>query len=126
MKTHELAKQLSALSKALKILPNMNIEDLGSLGRPSRTLSDDSIAMGLTTLAALSDVDKTQWQNFILDHQMPIDVRPRDASRDILGKILTYLQANKDARRRLANSSANRPSSTSPELQRALQLLLRD
>ena len=125
MKTHALARQLVSLSKALKALPNMEIHDLASLPVGSPQLSNESLGMGLTTLVALSDIDKAKWRIFIEENGFPIEVRPRDASRDILGKLLTYLQNNRDARNKLAHTAARDKSTTSPELQRALQILLR-
>lgn len=125
MKTHELARALVALSKALKTLPDMEIDSLSSLSISSPHLSNESLAMGLTTLVALSDIDKAQWKGFILENNFPIEIRPRDASRDILGKLLTYLQNNREARNKLAHSTRGEKSTTSPELQRALQILLR-
>lgn len=124
MKTHDLARQLTSLAKALKALPNMEVDGLSKLVPTNSAVSDESIAMGLTTMAALSDIDKQQWHMFIQQHKLPIEIRPRDASRDIIGKILTYLQNDREASQRLARSAAEKPT-TSPELQRALQLLLR-
>lgn len=57
-------------------------------------------------------------------HGFPIDVRPRDASRDIIGKLLKFLEENPDARNRLNHAAQKGRSETSPELARALQLLL--
>lgn len=125
MRTQTLSKALSDLAKALKALPDMEVSDLSKLVSASASLSNASIAMGLTTLVALSDIDKNQWIAFITENNLPIEIRPRDASRDILGKILNYLQANREARNMLAHSARSERSTTSPELQRALQLLLR-
>lgn len=125
MKTHELAKALVVLSKALRALPDMEIDALSSMSASSPNLSNESVAMGLTTLMALSDIDKTQWKNFITENNFPVEIRPRDASRDILGKLLTYLQNNREARNKLVNTTRGDRSNTSPELQKALQILLR-
>jgi hypothetical protein len=125
MRTHELAKALGQLSKALRSLPDMEIEALTSMSSPGQILSNDSIAIGLATLADLSSIDKRQWRDFIQENNLPIEVKSSYSSRDILGKLLNYLQNDKDARNKLVHSTRNEKSSTSPELQRALQVLLR-
>jgi len=125
MRTHELARALNSLARALRNLPDMEIDQIGTLHTTGSEMGNESIALGLTTLNALSEVDKQQWRDFIDEHNFPIDIRPRDASRDIIGKLLTFLQANPTARNRLEKSAKNTRSSTSPELQRALQALLK-
>lgn len=121
MKTHELAKNLSALVKALRSLPNVEVSGLEKLLGGNQ---HSSIALGLTTLTMLSEIDKTEWRLFVEENDLPIEIRARDASRDIIGKIMNYLQNNADARDRIASAATSKKSSTSPELQRALNILL--
>lgn len=126
MMTHELAKQLTILAKALRQLPNMPLEDLGLASAPRRREVDQSsIPVALSTLVALNDIDKRQWISFIDENQFPIEIRARDASRDILGKLLRYLEQNPEARGRLTNAAQRERTSTAPELRRALDLLLK-
>jgi hypothetical protein len=126
MKTHDLAKHLTSLTKALRQLPNMDLEDLGfAEAKRPRVVDQSSIPVALSTLVALNDIDKRQWLSFIDENQFPIDVRPRDASRDILGKLLRFLEQNPEARGRLTNSAQRERTSTAPELRRALDLLLK-
>lgn len=123
MKTHDVAKILSTLATALRSAPNQTLEELAST--PSKKKPDaESIPIALSTLIALSDFDKGQWLNLIQEYGLPIEVRPRDASRDILGKILKHLEQNPDARKKLVQSTNKDRSETSPELLRALQFLL--
>ncbi|HXA39205.1 MAG TPA: hypothetical protein VNW53_09410 [Phenylobacterium sp.] len=124
MKTHEVARMLTLLASALKRGPNVPLEDLGT-ERVTRAKPDPStIPVALGTLVALSEIDKQQWLDLIRENGFPIELRPRDASRDILGKVLRYLEQNPAARQRLTNSPRER-STTSPELRRALDILLK-
>jgi hypothetical protein len=125
MKTHEIARTLSLLAQALKEAPDQTLNELVS-GNARPKPNPASIPTALSTLVALSDFDKKQWQSFIIEYGMPIQVRPRDASRDIIGKILKYLEQSPEARRRVQNAVTQRPrSDISPELMSALQLLLK-
>ncbi len=126
MKTHDFAKQLAVLIKALRQLPNMPLEDLGLVSAPRvRVVDQSSIPVALSTLVALNEIDKRQWISFIQENQFPIEIRPRDASRDILGKILKFLEQNPEARGKLTNAAQRERTSTAPELRRALDLLLK-
>lgn len=120
MKTHDFAKQLTVLAKALRALPNIEVEQLGNL-----QAKGPNLAVGLSTLTSLAEIEKAQWIDFIRQHDLPIEVRARDASRDIVGKIMNYLQTDKDARNRIANAAASSRGSVSSELQRAFDILLR-
>jgi hypothetical protein len=125
MKTHDIAKILSSLANALRNAPNQTLDELAST--PTRKPQPDvqSIPIALSTLIALSDFDKNQWLFLIKEYNFPIEVRPRDASRDVLGKILKHLEQNPEARSKLVQSSNKERSETSPELLRALQFLLK-
>lgn len=125
MKTHDIAKVLSSLAQALKSAPNQTLDDLVSGATAKNSIASEDIPMALSTLVALAEFDKRQWQGLIEEYRMPIEIRPRDASRDILGKILKFLEQNPTARKNLTQS-ANKPrADTSPELMRALQFLLK-
>jgi hypothetical protein len=125
MTTHEVAKILTVLAQALRHAPNQPFDEfLGTIGR-QRAADPSSIPVALTTLVALSDFDKQQWINLIRECDFPIQVRPRDASRDIIGNVLRHLENNADSRKRLSAAAQGTRSKTSPELVRALQFLLR-
>ena len=115
MKTHELAKQLTALARALRQLSDMPIEDLGLATAPrTRVVDQSTIPIALSTLVALNEIDKRQWIYFIQENNYPIEIRARDASRDILGKLLKFLEQNPEARGRLTNASHRERTSTAP------------
>lgn len=124
MKTHEVAKVLTSLANVLKAAPNQELEGFGR-GKPDKKLKDSEVPLALSTLLALSELDKSQWLNVINEFRFPIEIRPRDASRDILGKILAHLAQNPDARRRLSLAAQGGRSETSPELMQALSFLLK-
>jgi hypothetical protein len=121
MKTHEIATALTLLARLLKSGPNVPLEEFGQTSRKAPDAGE--IPVALSTLVALSGIEKAQWLALIKEHNFPIEIRPRDASRDILGKLLNYLEQNADAREKLvSNVQRVRPS---PELRRALDILLR-
>lgn len=132
MKTHELAAQLSLLGKSLRQLPNIEIGEMSESFFPSnlsktnfRKISESEIPAALNALVALNDVSKQQWQDLISNYNFEIEIRPRDAKRDIVGKLLNYLADNKMARESLSNTGKKRNSGVSSELESALNLLLK-
>lgn len=126
MKTHEFATALTLLAGMLRRAPNQSIEEFVDRPAQKRQKFDPSnIPFALSTLVSLAEVDKGQWLAFISDNGFPIEIRPRDASRDIIGKLLNFLADNPDARARVASTAQRNKSDASPEIMRALDLLLR-
>jgi|LNAP01.1.fsa_nt_gb hypothetical protein len=131
MYTHELADALKKLANALKNAPNIDIGDLSKLLNPidygpsnrSRGKNED-LPIALSALVSLSRVDKTEWIKLISDLGLSVDIRSRDASRDIMGKVLRILETEPEARERLQRRVSNREAQGSPELARALSSLL--
>lgn len=131
MKTHELADALRGLAKLLKHGPNIDISELESYGIPGllgtpripTNLSDD-LPLALSALVSLSRIDKQEWISLVKDLGLNVDLRPRDASRDIMGKVLRVLETEPEARDLLARRVKNRTVHASPELARALSSLL--
>ncbi len=126
MKTHELAKALHQLARILEQSPNVSLDQSSLFGHKKADLSSGQMAVSLATLAELSRVEKGQWVAFINDLRLPIEIRPRDASRDILGKLLNYLESDELAREQLKSKAASRGSQASPELMKALNSLLKE
>ncbi|MCA2013489.1 hypothetical protein LCM17_18505 [Cereibacter sphaeroides] len=123
MKTHDLAKAIMQLGKVLRSLPNQELDELGSILSKSTKESSKDIGVSLSVLAALSKFSKSDWENTARDFDIPVDIRPRDAARDIMGKILNYLAENESERERVAMKS--RESNDEPsELSNALKFLL--
>src|SRR6266850_5803753 len=124
MKTHDLARALNTLSNLLRSMPDQELENFKLNSRQTK-LDPASIPMALSTLVALARFDKAQWLQIIQQYDFPIEIRPRDASRDILGKLLNHLEQNPESRKRLSIDAQKARSDTSPELMKALQLLLK-
>jgi hypothetical protein len=124
MRTHQLAKALRVLANALEAAPNEELTE--DLLKPQLAIPFDNstLAVSLSTLTNLARIDKKQWLMFITENKIPVQWRERDASRDILGKVLAYLEKNPDAQERLKQSVRKKSSQTSPELMRAFAFLL--
>jgi len=126
MKSHQIAKALRKLSEMLERAPDSELDELFVSDRNPAPVSTSQIAVNLSTLAEMARIDKRQWLNFVRESHLPIETRPRDAARDILGKVLNYLESNPDARQALKERATKRVSETSPELMRAFAFLLKD
>jgi hypothetical protein len=104
LKTHELARALNQLAQALQAGPNIVLGEIKVVPSDSLDDSQEEVAIGLHTLVKLSRIDKQQWLALIEENDFPINVRQRDASRDILGKLLRYLEKNAAAREKLKSN----------------------
>lgn len=131
MKSHDFARHLMTMARVLKSGPNVDLDDIdisGFSSSPSDKASvrPEDIPQALHMLVGLNNVPKQQWINLIDEYNFDIEIRPRDANRDIYGKLLKYLSDNPIARQRLLAGKKDRPSAgVSPELADALTLLLR-
>lgn len=134
MRSHELATQLTKLAKVLKQGPDFDLDFANSADsfyrkmyaneRNERFSQGGNLPIALEALLSLSSIDKTEWANLILDLGLPIEIRPRDASRDLLGKVLSVLERDPVARDQLKHLTKHSNSRASPELMRALSSLL--
>ena len=89
MKTHELAASLGKLSRVLRSLPNMELENLLSgmtTDFGSKAVRDDNpdIAVTVGILASLSRINKSQWKELIEKWKLPIGVPRKDSARNIM------------------------------------------
>jgi len=132
MYTHELADALKKLATILKNGPNMQLGEISDLvasfSRPSvhsiKSKGSDDLPMALSALLSLARIDKQEWIKLIEDMRLDVEIRPRDASRDIMGKVLRVLEINPEARMRLQKRVNSKDVQASPELARALSSLL--
>jgi hypothetical protein len=124
MKSHELAQALNALARLLKAGPNVDISQL-KVTEVFDSRSNRDLALNLSTLVSLSSVDKQRWMELIRENNFPIDVRPRDGSRDVFGKLCAYLEENPIAQEQLKANVSRTTGRSSPELMRALSTLLK-
>ena len=123
MKTHDLAKALTQLGKLLRTLPNQDLDDLSSTMSSSSSGPSAHVGISLSALASLSKCSKSDWEKIAHDFELPVELRPRDAARDVMGKILTYLAENDAERKRIAMKSRATTGEPS-ELSNALKFLL--
>jgi hypothetical protein len=127
MKTHELADALAVLVKILKEGPNIPLsESKITVEDKSSSRKYDEIAVNLTTLSALSQIDKKEWINFAKESGIPLGIRPRDASKDIIGKIMRYLKEHPEEKSKFKKGNKALLGTGSPELLKALSILLKD
>jgi len=127
VKTHTIAKALNELAIILRSGPNVEIKNL-SLKREieKEELSKEEIALNISTLLALSKIKKTTWVDFIEENRWPIKIQKRDSSRNLIGKILKYLEGNPDALKKLKNGVSSNRGQGFIELSNALSSLLED
>jgi hypothetical protein len=128
MDTHELSNALRVLANVLRSSPKVDIDNIREImgGRSTKRLENKEIKIGLSHLVALSSVDKKKWMELIKEYNFPIDIRPRDSSRDILGKLFRYLDRTPEARERIKTSTYEAGMKASPQLMKALDSLLRE
>jgi hypothetical protein len=132
MKTHDLARALSELAGVLKKTPNVEISEWQIPTRPRVTtgfivdgkFQPERAGSALSLLVGLSKINKQDWIQLIQYYNWPLAIDTRDSSRNIVGKVLNFLQTNPQASARLQNSPP--PSGTSPALMKALKALLED
>ena len=125
MKSHSLARELIALGEALLKAPNIETKGIdGLLNSESHQHSKQGqeMAFGITTMAQLSKYNKSEWLAFAKSHNIPITFNARDSSRNIMGKIMSYLSENESEMKRVRESIAE---SSSNRLNNAFNILLR-
>ena len=138
MKAYDLARALNHLSRVLRAGPNIEVEDIGNLSvhstspRPARPResvdsrpdprSANEKGTALALLAEMASYNKSELIDLAKQLNIPIQVRPADAVRDILGKILRYIQDNPDFRSRLVHASPETPEGS--RLAHALAILM--
>jgi hypothetical protein len=83
------------------------------------------LTVGLSLLLQLSKVNKQEWAQFVREHSIPINVELRDSSRNVLGKLLNYLETHPEVQKNLSAKSLS-STETSPKLAKALQVLMGD
>ena len=127
MKSHGFAKQLTLMSKILKSGPNVELEDInfsGLINVDNIEINQNYIPKALNMLVGLNQIKKSEWLDLIENYDFNIDIRPRDATRDIIGKLLNYLSKNREEREKLTGKKVKKHTNSSAELADALSILL--
>jgi hypothetical protein len=125
MKTHALAKTLRTLADIFEQSPNIELSKFGDTPSEKSELDTKQVAINLRTLHSLSKINKQDWLRLINEYGFSINIEPRDSSRNIIGRVLSYLDANPQAIDTLKQKSKESPGSPSA-LNRALDILLQD
>jgi len=131
MKTHELAKALNHLSRVLRAGPNIELDGLANLStyvdqpRPKKA-SRDTVDKGaaLVLLAQMAQYSKRELIDLAQFLNIPLEIRSADAVRDVLGKILKYIQDNPTVQDRLLSSASSKQPDSIPPLAKALAILM--
>jgi len=126
MKSHSLARELIALGEAILQTPNVETKSLSSLlsHKSSPSKKDQEMAFGVTTLAQMSQYSKSEWLSFADTHGIPIAFNGQDSSRNIMGKIMSYLSENQSEMERVRESVVG-DSGSSNRLNNAFSILLK-
>ena len=129
MTTHDLARALSLLARMLKSGPSVELKDWkgpeGADADPGRNGSSAANkGLALNVLLELSRYSKSQWRNLFDEWKLPVDIRPSDSVRDLVGRLLNYLDDNPDVAERIRNNPAEKATKASPELAKILSILV--
>jgi hypothetical protein len=125
LKSHDVAKALAELTQILKASPNSEIGKLQLTEPVKNKMGSSQIAVSLDILISLATIDKSEWLNFASEMSLPMEFRPRDGSRDILGKIFRYLEENQEAREKIKAKVRQKSSiEGSDSVIKALSLLI--
>ena len=129
MKTHDFAKHLSFMAKILRSGPNtdlsdIEVTDLFDSKNAYNTPSKSEVPKALSMLVGLNNIEKEQWVELIADYEFDIEIRARDAKRDVIGKLLKHLSSHPEARDRLSGKKLSKSNNPSTELADALTILL--
>ena len=136
MKTHEIARALMLLARMLKDEPNVELKDWP--GPPNRrkggsdaadkpgsngtSTADAGLALGV--LLGLSRYSKGEWRVLISEWGLPVEIRRSDSVRDLVGRLLNYLEDHPDVAQRIKDDSTKKSTKASPELLKVLSILL--
>lgn len=134
MKAYDLARALNQLSRILRAGPNVDVDDIGNLSvhstavRPARQREFNEVkgvnekGTALALLAEMAAYNKSELIDLANQLNIPVQVRSADAVRDILGKILRYIQDNPDFRHKLVETAPVTPEGS--RLAHALAILM--
>lgn len=127
MKLHKLAREMQVVAQKLMKLPNVEVKSLLDENSEEHIFAHYS---GLPTggkgfirsIVELSKIGKKEWKHLIEEFSLPIEIRARDATRDLQDKVVRYLAENPSA---LDNLQRERSSTQmGAPLQSALNRLL--
>ncbi len=127
MKAHDVAQSLQTLSRILKEGENVDINSLITLPRQPKGKTDtlgENAPAALALLVRLAGYSKNEWRDLIAELEFDVPIKATDSVRDILGRLLKYLGDNRDVQEKLIESAKKPQANVSPELMKALSILM--
>src|SRR4051794_34662649 len=104
MKTHDVARALNTLARALRDGENIGLESI-AIGKPGeghvQTSLGSNAPAALALLVRLAGYSKDEWRALIKELELDVEIKTTDSVRDILGRLLKYLNDNKDIHTKL-------------------------
>jgi hypothetical protein len=101
------------------------LEGLANLATLRGNDKSSDLPIALSALVAVSSFKKTQWEAVIKEYRLPIQVKPAESTRDVLGKIVQHLAQDPESRKRVKQAAQRARPDASPELMNALDFLLK-
>jgi len=127
MKTHQIANLLEKLASALRRGPNIELSEASVIDTLQREdVSTPQMEVGIDMLLSLSKIDKNEWKTFLREYGFPIQIVPRDSSRNIIDKLLRFLKEHPEAHKIIRQSASRQGGSTADAISKALSALLKD
>lgn len=131
MKSHDVARALSHLSRVLRAGPNVEITEVGNLDvhasssqKRKRSEEIEERGAALALLSTLAEYRKAELVELIRSLELSVEVKSTDSVRDLLGRTLKFLSEHPEQRERLAKPRSSPTANVSPTLTRALTILM--
>jgi hypothetical protein len=117
------------LARMLKTSQNVELKDWRGATKAGDTANGDEskaadAGLALNVLLGLARYSKAQWRILIDGWGLDLDIRRSDSVRDVLGRLLNYLEEHPDAAKRIKDDSTKKTTRASPELVKVLSILL--
>jgi hypothetical protein len=127
MKTHDIARALNTLARALRESGNVALDSI-TIQTGDRVSSQPSLGANapaaLALLVRLAGYSKDEWRTLIKELELDVPIKPTDSVRDIVGRLLKHLNDNKDIQEKLVEKATKPQANVSPELMKALSILM--
>jgi len=127
MKTHDLARALNTLARSLREGANaelaaVTIQPVADIP-PTLSLGANAPA-ALALLVRLAAYSKDEWRSLINELELDVPVKATDSVRDIIGRLFKHLNDHKDIQQKLIERASKPQANVSPELMKALSILM--
>lgn len=113
-----LKNTLNELQNLLKKNSNIECDDARIVRK------NDDVASNLKSLISLSNYSKQEWLSIIDEFQLKIELNSRASTRDIVGKVLSYIEKNPESLKRAKKSTQNKKTENTEILADTLEKLI--